>query len=224
VADPIVIVGCGGHGREILGIIRAINDAFGEPWKVLGFVDDGPSDVNLARVDKLGVPYLGPTTWLASAAPGTYYVVGVGDPKVRAAIVERIDPYGLPAAVLIHPAATVGEDTEIAEGVVVFAGARVTTNVTLGRHVHLNQNCTVGHDTALEDFGSLHPLAAVSGDCRIAPAALVGSSAIVIQGLCVGARAVVGAGASVIRNVAPGATVTGVPARPRSSADTHPVD
>lgn len=212
-ADPIVIVGCGGHGREILGIIRAINDAFGEPWKVLGFVDDGPSDVNLARVDKLGVAYLGPTSRLASAAPGTYYVVGVGDPKVRAAIVERIDPYGLPAAALIHPAATVGEDTQISEGVVVFAGARVTTNVTLGRHVHLNQNCTVGHDSVLDEFVSVHPLAAVSGDCRLESQVLIGSSAVVIQRLTVGAEALVGAGASVVRDVHAAATVKGVPAK-----------
>src|SRR3954468_2471497 len=74
-ADPIVIVGCGGHGREILGIIPALHGAFGEPWKVLGFVDDGPSEVNLERVDSLGVPYLGPASWLASAGPGTHYVV-----------------------------------------------------------------------------------------------------------------------------------------------------
>jgi sugar O-acyltransferase (sialic acid O-acetyltransferase NeuD family) len=212
-AEPIVIIGCGGHGREILGIVRAINRSEGDPWKVLGFLDDAPSEVNLARVAKLGVPYLGGTTWLASAEPETRYVIGVGDPRVRAAIAERIGLYGLRAAALIHPAATVGEDTEISEGVVVFAGARVTTNVTLGRHVHLNQNCTVGHDSLVTDFVSVNPLAAVSGECRLEAGVLVGTTACVLQGLRVGADAVVGAGACVVRDVAAGAVVKGIPAR-----------
>ena len=40
----VVVVGAGGHGREVLGVIQAINaaDPAGPTWRVLGFVDDGP--------------------------------------------------------------------------------------------------------------------------------------------------------------------------------------
>jgi sugar O-acyltransferase (sialic acid O-acetyltransferase NeuD family) len=210
-SEPLVIAGCGGHGREMLTIVRAINEAHGDAWKVLGFVDDGPSRVNLRRVERLGVPYLGPTSSLHGR--DSAYVVGVGAPTVRRALAEQIDGYGLRAAQLIHPHATVGADVCLADGVVVFAGARVTTNVTLGRHVHLNQNATVGHDCELADYVSVNPLAAVSGECRIGTAALIGTTAAVLQGLRVGAEAVVGAGACVVRDVPPGVTVKGVPAR-----------
>ena len=38
---PLVIVGAGGHGRETLDIVEAINEQT-HVWHFLGFVDDGP--------------------------------------------------------------------------------------------------------------------------------------------------------------------------------------
>lgn len=210
----IVVVGAGGHGRELFDIIQAVNRVSRRPsWRVVGFVDDKPSAANRRRVDCLGVPMLGPLEWLGEAPSGTWLVIGVGEPRTRREIGQRTRAYDLRAANLVHPAATVGAQTTLAEGVVLFAGARVTTNVRLGRHVHVNQNATVGHDSVLEDWASVHPLAAISGECRVGVGALVGTNACVLQGLQIGGGAVVGAGACVVRDVAPGAVVKGVPAR-----------
>ncbi|MBO4205809.1 acetyltransferase [Micromonospora echinofusca] len=211
----IVIVGCGGHGRETFGIIRAINETAPATrrWRVRGFVDDGPSEVNLKRVQRLDAPYLGPVDWLAGQPSTVHVALSIGDPRIRRAVGARIDAYRLPAATLVHPFAEVGPDTVSGEGLIVFAGARVTTNVTLGRHVHLNQNITIGHDCELADYVSVNPLAAVSGDCHLETGVLVGSNATILQNLRVGADAIVGASACVVRDVPAGAVVKGVPAR-----------
>ncbi|GAA2684405.1 acetyltransferase [Actinoplanes palleronii] len=208
--DAIVIVGCGGHGREIFGIVAAINEAGDVPWKVTGFLDDSPSDANLRCLDRLGTAWLGPNALLAQL--DTHFVIGIGDPRVRARVAAELDPLGRPAARLVHPAATVGLANELGEGVVVFAGARITTNVTLGRHVHINQNATVGHDSVLADCVQVNPSAAVSGSCTIGRDVLIGTNASVLQGRSVGAGSRVGANACVVRDVTAGRTVKGVPA------------
>jgi sugar O-acyltransferase (sialic acid O-acetyltransferase NeuD family) len=209
--EPLVIVGCGGHGREVFGIVAAINAMNGKTWNVLGFVDDAPTDNNLKLLERLGARYLGPLSALAERR--TQYVIGIGDPQVRARVAATLGPAGNRAATLIHPDATVGLDNTFGDGVVVFSGARVTTNVTLHRHVHLNQNATVGHDALLGAYSQVNPLAAVSGSCVIGERVLIGTSAAVIQGLSVGDDAVIGAGACVVRDVPAGVTAKGVPAR-----------
>ncbi|WP_433055258.1 acetyltransferase [Dactylosporangium sp. CS-033363] len=205
--NGLVIVGCGGHGRELLMVARAA----GLP--VRGFVDDGPSQRNLDRVAALGVPFLGPTSCLSDERPSIGYVIGIGDPRIRARIDDDLRLHGLAAATMVHPAATIGPDAELGEGFVAFPGARVTTNVTIGRHVHLNQNATVGHDTVLCDFVQVNPLAAISGDCHVGSGVLIGTNACVLQGLRIGNDATVGAAACVTRDVAAKTTVKGVPAK-----------
>ncbi|MFD6682249.1 NeuD/PglB/VioB family sugar acetyltransferase [Micromonospora parva] len=214
-ATDLVIVGCGGHGREVLTIVHAINKAsdHGPAWRIGGFVDDAPSEVNLKRLRALGTDYLGRIDALATLPAETHVALGIGDPRGRQTVVDKMAAYPRPAAVLVHPDATVGPDLVHGEGLLVFAGARVTTNVVLGRHVHLNQNATVGHDCVFGDFVSINPLAAVSGGCRVDSGALVGAGAVVLQQRHLATGATVGAAACVVRDVPSHTVVKGVPAQ-----------
>ncbi len=65
----------------------------------------------------------------------------------------------------------------------------------------------------LEDFATLSPGVHLAGHVRVEEGAFLGTGACVIPRMRIGAHAVVGAGAVVIRNVAPGQTVFGNPAR-----------
>lgn len=212
--EPLVVVGIGGLGREALDLVTAVNGAQEVPtFDLVGSVDDHPSATNLARLDALGTPYLGTVDeWIASGRRARF-VVGIAHPVHRAAIDERMTRTGSVAVSLVHPSATLGAQVRLGEGSLVCSGARLTTNITLGRHAHVHVNATVGHDSSLDDFTSVYPAGAVSGSCHIGRGATVGAHATVLQGLVVGQGAFVGAGAVVTRDVDDRAVVKGAPAR-----------
>lgn len=206
--EPVVVIGAGGFGREALDVIDAIGG-----YDVLGVLDIDPSAQNLERLAERGTAYLGTEDdWLA-AGGSAQYVIGVGEPAKRAQVEEKFSGSGLTAATVIHPSAVIGSRVTIEEGVVICGGVQVSTNVRLGRFVHLNAHATIGHDSVLSDFVSINPAATISGAVTIGAGTLVGAGAVVLQNLQVGADAVVGASACVVRNVPNGATVKGVPAR-----------
>jgi sugar O-acyltransferase (sialic acid O-acetyltransferase NeuD family) len=209
---PIVVVGAGGFGRESLDVIEAINAAT-PTWELVGVVDDAPAAIQVERLADRRIQHLGGLDALLHAQTPIDYVVGIGSPRIRERVAARLDAAGFAAATLVHPAASVGSCTELEEGVVVCGGAQISTNVRLGKHVHVNPNATIGHDARLDGFVSINPAAVVSGEVEIGSGTLIGAAAVVLQNLTIGADAVVGAAACVTRNVPPGATVKGVPAR-----------
>lgn len=210
---PLVIIGAGGFGREVLELVLDINRA-APTFEFLGFLDDGEVDGPL--LERFGAPLLGPSSRLADLA--TDYVIGIGAPDSRRRIDALARACGRTPATLRHPWATVGHDVQIGDGAIIAAGVRLTTHVVVGRHAHLNLNCTVGHDAVLEDFATLFPGVHLGGGCVIEEGATLGLGSLVLPYVRVGSGAVVGAGAVVVRDVAPGATVLGAVARPTLTA------
>ena len=209
----VVVVGASGFGRECLDVLDAMVAA-GDPIEIVGVLDDAPSEANLERLAARGVPYLGALdAWLRAPGSDVQFVLGIGSPPVRELLVSKFESAGLQPFAAVHPSATFGETCELAEGIVVCAGAVISNNVRLGRYVHINPNATIGHDSVLEDFVSVNPAAVISGEVLVERQTLVGASATVLQNLNVGGRAVVGAGAVVTKDVARGSVMVGVPAR-----------
>jgi len=213
---PLVIVGAGGHGRETLDIVEAINTA--EPtFEVLGFVDDGDVDGDVLR--RRGIELLGPVEALRTIEAA--HVIAVGNSRTRARLDEQIAPWPSEPATLIHPLASVASDNRLGTGVVLAASARVTTNVTLGRHTHLNVNAVVSHDTIVGDHVTLSPGALVNGNVTLGNRVFLGTGAVVTPSCRVGDEAVIGAGAVVVADIPAGVTAVGVPAR-RTGASGGP--
>ena len=212
-ATEIVVVGAGGFGRETLDVIEAINEAGRARFDVLGVADDSPSEANVERLRARGYRVLGTIREVVEAHRAGVFAAAIGDPTVRRVVADRLAGAGWAAATLIHPAAVVGSAAEIREGTIVCAGVQVSTNVRIGRHVHLKPNATIGHDTRLASYVSVNPGAVISGDVDIEADVLVGAGAVVLQGLRIGASSTVGASSCLTKDLPPGAVAKGVPAR-----------
>jgi len=205
---PLVIVGAGGFGREVLQLVLDLNDS-APTFEVLGFVDDGAAAGH--PVERLGAPLLGPTGRLADLAAA--YIVAIGTPGPRRRLDALAAAAGRSATRLVHPTATVGRDVVIGAGAIVAAGTRLTTNIVVGRHAHLNMSCTVGHDTLIGDFVTMYAGVHLGGGCVIEDGATLGTGCVIIPNVRVGRDALVGAGAVVVHDVEPGATVVAPAAR-----------
>lgn len=213
--QQVIIVGAGGHGREIAHVLRAAQRLGATTMELLGFADDG--DIDPALLTPFG-PFLGGIAATMERHPDAHVLGGVGDGRLRARLVAG---HRAPQP-LVHPLADVGPDVGLGAGAVICSHASLTTNIEIGEHVHVSRGAAVGHDAVLEDFVSVMPLAAVSGGVHLGREAFVGTGATIRQGVTVGAGAVVGMGAVVLTDVPAGTTVVGNPARPTDSADDEP--
>ena len=127
-AVDLVVVGAGGFGRQTLDVIEAINQAGAAPqFTVLGVVDDGPSELNLARLQARGYPCLGSVADVLAGLPPAWFALGVGTPSIRQLLAERLEAGGWQPATLIHPSASIGSVPRIGEGVVICGGTQVST-------------------------------------------------------------------------------------------------
>ena len=207
---PLVIVGAGGLGREVLMLVRQINEI--EPrWQVLGFYDDQrpPTD----RVHDL--PWLGTIADLNQRSDSVYAAVAIGNGQHRAAAVGRLTSPRVQFATLVHPDVALRpyQRIELGAGCIISQGCILTCDIRLGRHVLLNLGCTIGHDAVLADFCSLMPHANVGGEAELAEAVYLGTNATVINQVRVGAGTIVGAGAVAVRDLPAACTAVGVPAQ-----------
>jgi sugar O-acyltransferase (sialic acid O-acetyltransferase NeuD family) len=212
--SDLVIVGAGGHGRETLDVVEAlvVADPSNAP-RFVGFVADGADEELLAR---RGAALLGASGALDATIErlGAGYHLAIGNGSVRAQLDGSVHPSRRDRAVtLVHPSATIGADNRISAGVLLAAGARVTTNVQLGRHTHLNVNAVVSHDAVVGDCVTLSPGVLLNGSVTIEDRAFLGTGAIVLPGRRVAHDAVIGAGAVVADDVPAGVIARGVPAR-----------
>ena len=208
--DDIAIYGAGGFGLEVAMLIGQINQVRSR-WNLIGFFDDG---VPVGAVVNEW-PVLGGMQALNARSKPLAVVFGLGIPKTRQFVVDKLDNPNLWYPSLIHPSVVMGPSdyVEIGSGAIICAGTIITTNIRIGRYVILNLACTVGHETEIGDCCSFMPTCNISGEVKIGQASFWGTGAKVINRCSVGDHTTIGAGAVVIGDLPPGVTAAGVPAK-----------
>ncbi len=210
--ELVGVYGASGCGRGILPILR---DTLAGLDVRLVFIDDLDPLLHVNGHDIL--------RWQGFLdAPATHrsVCIAIANSKLRAEKAKLCDAAG----VLLRDArasnVVVMDDVEIGEGACLSPFVTLTSNIRIGRCFHANLYSYVEHDCVIGDFVTFAPGAKCNGNVHIGDHAYIGSGAVIKQGtpdkpLVIGRGAVIGMGAVVTRDVAPGETVVGNPAKSR---------
>lgn len=215
-SKKIVLIGAGGFGREVVSIIKVLNNYDIEhnrkpSYEFLGFLDDNPKYYPGDMID--GYPWLGKKEWILDHKDEVLCNCTIGKPSVKAKIQRSLENDGVKFETITSRGSYIFTPLiNIGAGCVFYGGVTISVNCKIGAGVLLNQNVNIGHDVIIGDFTTIMPGTGISGGCKIGDQVNIGGHAFIIPGRKIGERATIAAGSIVFSNVKTGTTVLGNPA------------
>ena len=206
----IGVYGASGCGRGIMPIIRHQYSRL----KAV-FIDDySQSDGKINGHDVVHW-----AEFLSMDADTRSVCLAIAAPDVRVRLAQRCHDAGIGLAEARAANVVQLDAVSLGEGACLSPFVTLTSNIRIGRCFHANLYSYVEHDCVIGDFVTFAPRVMCNGNVHIGDHAYIGAGAIIRQGtpdnpLVIGAGAVIGMGAVVTKDVAPGVTVVGNPARP----------
>lgn len=203
----IVILGSGGFAREVAWLLEE-NNKIKQEWNILGFISSDTND------SLLSYPIVGDDDWLLAYKDEIYAVCAVGDPKIRAKIVEKYkNKHNVFFPAIISHYARISEKVKLGRGCIICAGCILTVDITIGDFCICNLNCTLGHDDKIGNFVTISPGSNISGCVEIGDFSDIGTGTAIIPNANIGSNVIIGAGSVVIKNIPSDSTAVGVPAK-----------
>lgn len=215
-AKKLVIIGAGGHAREVRWLAEKISEFPGstDSFSFQGYVISDAG--NISPHDSVE-DIIGDTAWLLDNRDAfDCLALGIGYAAPRLKVADELEPLFGPEywPSLIHPTVDFDRKScQIGHGVSIFAQVAATVNISIGPFTVVNYGCTIGHETELGRACSINPGANLSGGIKMGKGVLVGTGAQILQYLEIGDNVRVGAGSLVTKSLPEGVTAVGMPAR-----------
>jgi hypothetical protein len=148
--EKIILLGAGGMYREAIALVEDIN-RISSAFEICGILDDNPE---LPGKSICGRLVLGPIdrVHLAGDCKTVLTIATHRNIALRSKVGERLGLSRDRWARIIHPQATVAQDTRIDPGVILYPGTRVGPGTSLGLNSFLYFNSVLHHDSSLGEY------------------------------------------------------------------------
>lgn len=202
----VFIINAAGYGRTVASLAES-DAAYGVEWTIKGMLD---SRSELHRPDE-GLPIVG-TPFTHRYEPGQIIVCALGDPKMR-------EEYSRPLMEQGADFMNLTPDLHRSKGVTIAGGGIFERNTMigadshLGRFVLMHSFSVVGHDVTVGSYTTIGCFSFIGGGAVIGNSVMIYPHVSILPGVKIGDGARIGAGSVVMRDVPPGVTVMGNPAK-----------
>lgn len=203
----VYIVGATSSGREIESYIDTFDR---DRWEIIGFLLSYPGK---SPLDGVPSDYGVVGSWGDHEfEKGDNCILAIPDIVWKERAFEFLrDKVNI--VTYLSPHSRVGKFSKAGVGSILFGAASLSCNVSLGKVVYINGGTQIGHDVRIGDYTTVFSQVQIGGRCIIGNRVKIGSCAVILPGVTIGDDAVIGTGSVVIRNVKPGTTVFGNPAK-----------
>tara|TARA_B100000787_G_C16083003_1_gene245352 strand:- start:37 stop:669 length:633 start_codon:yes stop_codon:yes gene_type:complete len=200
------IIGTGGFAREVLQLAMDIHKKNSDFFCEINFIELDEyfeqEFVDNIRVLKLS------NCDLAKMK----FVIAVANPMIKNRILKQL-PKKLKFTSIISQLAFIANDFKPKKGLIVMPFSYVSCNVKIGKHVHINSHCTIGHDTIIGDFSTTACSVMISGNNDIGNYCYFGMNSSTRQGLSICDNVTIGLNAGVVKDITTAGTYIGTPSK-----------
>ncbi len=199
----ILILGAGGHAKEVFSTIQDIN-AISKKYNVIGFYDDMTDRTRLLdrRVYK---------TMEDIKNGDIKLIIGVGTPEAKSILITKFRNRNFEFERLIHPTTLVSPYAHIGKGAVIQSYCIIQPDVKIGDYFTCNDNVQIGHDTIIGNNVHINSNVNISGGAYIGDDTFIGVKA-TIMSVRIGKNCIIGACSLINKDVPDNSKAKGIPA------------
>lgn len=204
-ARQVVIIGNSGAARECYWNARAM---LGDCFSFRGFLAFEGFSGQLKELSALEVGHDDSYT----PASTDEFVIGIGNPALRAKAYAKWKERGAHFLNLVHPFSFIPPDTVMGEANIITCACHFSCNVTIGNANYFNGNVVLGHDVCVGDANFFGPFSLAMGGVTIGSRNAFGIRSAVLPEATIGDENTLAPGAFVYKGCGTGRLMAGNPA------------
>ena len=204
----IIVYGAGEFGSLIANIL-----SYNKDYKIVAYGDDNSLNKDFLTQQ---LPVFDSKSLVEFSIKNKVHfaISAIGNNYARAEKFNLLKSNGFKMLSIVHPKALIDTNVSYGENVIIEMGTAIHTHSKIGNNVFLGGDALIGHHNQIGNHVLVGGNASFGGSVVIEDYVTIGVGSSIKPGITLGEGSTVGVGAAVIKDVEPGTTVVGVPAKP----------